>query len=724
MDNKIYDHDSDISDLQDSVDVLEPTASSSDVGKALKVKTVAGGKATAYEFGETAIIDNTLTQTGQAADAKKTGDEITGLKSALDNLINESENIFDGLFVKNEQIATSSGAFVNGPGYSRTEYIPVSAGVVNIGVQTSSDIIRTGVHYALYNKSKVKLSSGTTTNLTKQTASDIKYVQIAVSESGYFAFDIDNVCASFNWYVSQKSNPAGYTEYDVKIKDEYIHLDKTLTKEGVPSEAKTVGNIISEVNSNIEFINEKLYTVGSDTEVSEKTELDLSWTSDYYINATNDKQSAPGFKYSNRISVNTGDIISPNSVGLRFVCAYSGDTVVSSEGSNALIPNYEVKEGITEIVVSVASSVTNIYKTVKSAIYKINGIEDINNLKNRIKTIGGADITCVKADTLSFGNGLYLSRNSIFRNKTYVFKADVSGMDWSVLLAHGPVDSSFDANTYSQGIIITPETISTWGNGNNGENGTQGTPASHGVTIMSRLLIVIHVDDVQHYKVVLISESGSRTIDYETNVWQGRKGNIYAKALAGTFSNAYLTFACRDIEKPVWIFGDSYLSEVAIRWPYWTNYANIDNCLLNSYPGEASPNALLDFKALLNFGIPRFLVWCLGMNDHDGSNNPNANWKAVVEELMQICKEKGIELILATIPNVAHTSYNNVQKNIYVKDSNYRYIDFAKAIGAAEQVGATWPEGWLSSDNIHPTEMGARVLAMQVIADVPEIAMP
>lgn len=83
MDNKIYDHDSDISDLQDSVDVLEPTASASDVGKALKVKTVAGGKVTAYEFGETAIIDNTLSEAGMAADAKKTGDEITGLKSAL-----------------------------------------------------------------------------------------------------------------------------------------------------------------------------------------------------------------------------------------------------------------------------------------------------------------------------------------------------------------------------------------------------------------------------------------------------------------------------------------------------------------------------------------------------------------------------------------------------------------------------------------------------------------
>jgi len=124
MDNKIYDHDSDISDLQDSVDVLEPTASSSDVGKALKVKTVAGGKATAYEFGETAIIDNTLTQTGQAADAKKTGDEITGLKSALSEIPNL--NIYD-------QSTNTTGKYIGSAGIvddsalgSVTDYIPIT----------------------------------------------------------------------------------------------------------------------------------------------------------------------------------------------------------------------------------------------------------------------------------------------------------------------------------------------------------------------------------------------------------------------------------------------------------------------------------------------------------------------------------------------------------------------------------------------------------------------
>ena len=52
------------------------TATSSDQGKALKAKTVANGKVTEWEFGETATIDPTLSHQGQAADAKATGDMI------------------------------------------------------------------------------------------------------------------------------------------------------------------------------------------------------------------------------------------------------------------------------------------------------------------------------------------------------------------------------------------------------------------------------------------------------------------------------------------------------------------------------------------------------------------------------------------------------------------------------------------------------------------------
>lgn len=41
----------DVSDLKSAVNVLEPAATASDVGKFLKAKTISGGKVTEYEFG-------------------------------------------------------------------------------------------------------------------------------------------------------------------------------------------------------------------------------------------------------------------------------------------------------------------------------------------------------------------------------------------------------------------------------------------------------------------------------------------------------------------------------------------------------------------------------------------------------------------------------------------------------------------------------------------------
>ena len=83
-----------------------------------------------------------------------------------------------------------------------------------------------------------------------------------------------------------------------------------------------------------------------------------------------------------------------------------------------------------------------------------------------------------------------------------------------------------------------------------------------------------------------------------------------------------------------------------------------------------------------------------------------------------MCEEIGCIPILATIPNTP--TVTNVYKNLVVKNSGYRYIDFAKAVNA-ESVNSTWYPNMLSNDNVHPTPLGARVLAMRVLIDFPEI---
>ena len=88
--------------------------------------------------------------------------------------------------------------------------------------------------------------------------------------------------------------------------------------------------------------------------------------------------------------------------------------------------------------------------------------------------------------------------------------------------------------------------------------------------------------------------------------------------------------------------------------------------------------------------------------------------------MLSICEENGITPIFATIPNVP--SVLNTGKNAWIKASDYRYIDFAAAVGA-ESAASTWFSGMLSSDNIHPTESGAKALFARALVDFPEIML-
>ena len=106
------------------------------------------------------------------------------------------------------------------------------------------------------------------------------------------------------------------------------------------------------------------------------------------------------------------------------------------------------------------------------------------------------------------------------------------------------------------------------------------------------------------------------------------------------------------------------------------------------------------------------------MNDADSSSAYNASWKSCIDYVISEADAIGAEVILATIPNTP--TVNNTFKNAWVKSSGYRYVDFANAVGA-ESANSSWYSGMLSSDNVHPTQYGARALASKLLVDMPEI---
>ena len=180
-----------------------------------------------------------------------------------------------------------------------------------------------------------------------------------------------------------------------------------------------------------------------------------------------------------------------------------------------------------------------------------------------------------------------------------------------------------------------------------------------------------------------------------------------------------MRWTCTAYNSDVWMLGDSYFNCGSPgRWPhYLRENGYTENYMLTGYPGRNSKTGLADFKQALTHGTPKYAIWCLGMNDPD-KTAISASYFESVQEFIRLCEENGITPILSTIPNTP--TMNNSYKNDWVRKSGYRYIDFARAVGA-EEVGSPWYEGMLHTDNVHPSELGAKALYAQFITDFPEI---
>lgn len=217
----------------------------------------------------------------------------------------------------------------------------------------------------------------------------------------------------------------------------------------------------------------------------------------------------------------------------------------------------------------------------------------------------------------------------------------------------------------------------------------------------------------------IISSGGSFVQEWQNSQYSytGNAQVNYGRAFIEstiTLTNVKLTQSSDRFMKPVWVIGDSYTSMFQARWTYQLiNNFGIDGFLLDGYAGAPSKNMVQELEKLLRFGTPKYLLWCLGMND--GA----VIWKYCSTKVEQLCRERGITLIYQTIPWPSSGSSAKAIINEYIKESGYRFVDGYSAVCSDDN--GTWYEG-MNDDGRHPTVLGAKALAGQVLVDFPEIA--
>lgn len=143
--------------------------------------------------GADAVVDPTLTVSGAAADAKKTGDGITDLKSALNNLdagaikYMAHDKIDILRFVEWENgyyVGEATGDLVSNSKFYYTDYISLSDFVTLLHVVTTSSYV---IKYAVYDEDKTYIrgnSFSSATDYERDYGPEAKYIRLSVGAWG------------------------------------------------------------------------------------------------------------------------------------------------------------------------------------------------------------------------------------------------------------------------------------------------------------------------------------------------------------------------------------------------------------------------------------------------------------------------------------------------------------------------------------------------------------
>lgn len=307
-------------------------------------------------------------------------------------------------------------------------------------------------------------------------------------------------------------------------------------------------------------------------------------------------------------------------------------------------------------------------------------------------------------DLMTSGDSLFIESPNAKNYKSIGFDAKVLSFG-KIVISQGKTNPYCSAY-----ILIDSEKVSVYG---------YTTAASllekfaHGLAIDNFISVNLDISHGSTAKLTISSASGLFVREIE---WNGSNGDVMVESDGSILHGCTLTYYIDGLNKELWMFGDSYFDF----WPQIIIDRGHSNFYLDGYSGRNSANALASLKKCLTYAIPKKIAWFMGMNDPD-KGAVNSSWRSAYNELVQICTDNNIELILATVPNVPDRVHS--YKNDVIKASGYRYIDICNAVGADDSLN--WYEGLLGGDKTHPARgLGDVVIAAYVLNNLPEVRSP
>lgn len=620
--------------------------------------------------------------------------QIGEIKSALSDITEDviGKNLFDDSTIEiGEMINPSTGETASAPAHGVSDFIYVDG---NFVISGDRDIGNVGLRMCFYDATQTFISGNQYTSADYDDVLHRYYIAITPPVgTKYIRFSSSAFTGQyvFNWQIEYGTVPTSFAPYVAPTKViKFAALPEELTDDVSQLESDVsdlqgdVSELQSLVDANLDVVYKIAYTANSG-----------------YMATDGTISASTSYGYTNKISVNPGDVIkgvakqNSKEYKMRFVCAFNGDTPISDKGAVSVV-DYTVPEGIDGVVLTghcadsgVADSIPNFFLFTKGP---------------KPKKENSASF--IVTGSMTNGQYLELPITNISKNKVVTFDALVT---------------SFSKIKYGRAASLSGLRIDNTNVEVLNDSGNVTATYAHGLTIENTLSLRLEQSsDAPSTLNVYLSSNGVNADAISVTWTQYPAWTPRITSDGSVLDSCSFGFAPVDANKKIALFGDSYMSFGNNRWiGQLKNNGFINNVLLNAYSGESSAQAVPALFNIIDKADMRFLVWGIGMNDGSDINSTYSGaWKNAIDVIITACTSRGITPILCTVPTVP--AVNNEYKNAWIRSSGYRFIDFAKSVGA--QADGTWFAGMLSEDMTHPSESGAIALCNRALADCPELA--
>ena len=678
-----------------------------------KVFYIANGKGTYEKFGGINVTEDEVVvlywdsawhkvATGIASQEKlsELGQEMVTKRTG--------RNLFDYSAAELNKRLTESGNLANDTNYLVTDYIPVVAGE-NYYISDVANSLQTSQYICFFSSQKAFVSSEHYTSPTNSLVTiptGCTYMRCTIYVASLTKLQIERGNKRGDYLPYTKIG--GYVPdvdvtfvYDSAIADNAIGNNKILDK-SVGAEKVSFFKSINLLNKNDANVALSKYIVPTSGLLANNT----GYNTTGYIRV----ESGKTYYFGSTDAQNNAN----------FYCLFDRYFGYVSGGSS--VPSVTIPDGVFFIRFSISTSAWSEKKAQMTADslqpyseYELRLDVPAETFKPCINALGQSGFSKTFASNLSSGDLFQLEDYPYFQLKGIVMSFSCELTSFSSLIVGKGYQKRLGEYIQIDGTNVKLVTCDLSG------NETIRDTSAHGLTISDFLRVsLVYMGDGQ-VQYVISTKSGmfNKTLSWR---YIGEY-EPFVKSIGTTATGVKLSIGSTDLKKSIWAFGDSYMSISSERWPGVLNTIGLLNIMVNALSGINSTNMIVDAQRAFAFGSPLFAIWGLGMNDASDADSsaPASTWVTAIETFIALCKANDTEPILATIPCIP--SKNHEGKNAWVRSSGYRYIDFAKAVNGQTYTSGSsnWYDGMLSTDNVHPTALGAQALASQLLQDLPEI---